>query len=170
MGKKPIAIVYTSNTGFTKKYAEMLGMETGLPVYDAKTAIKTLTFGDDIVYLGWMKAGKVVGYSKVSKNLEVVCLIGVGMGAGSQIEDIRKSSKISSRIPVFYMQGGFDMDALSGVNKIMMSTMEKTVAKKIEKKAAPTQDEREMLDLIKNGGSRVSKENIKEFMEWYNQE
>ena len=32
--KKPEAIVYTSNTGFTKRYADMLSEITGLKVYD----------------------------------------------------------------------------------------------------------------------------------------
>lgn len=32
------AIIYTSNTGTTKEYAELLGHHTGLPVYSLKKA------------------------------------------------------------------------------------------------------------------------------------
>lgn len=35
------AIVYISNTGHTKKYAELIGEKTGLPVYELSEAKKT---------------------------------------------------------------------------------------------------------------------------------
>lgn len=36
------AIVYVSNTGYTKAYAQMLGNQTGLPVYPLEEAQKVL--------------------------------------------------------------------------------------------------------------------------------
>mgnify|MGYP003458752511 CR=1 FL=1 len=39
---KPAAIVYTSNTGFTARYASLLGEETNLPVYSIKEADKNM--------------------------------------------------------------------------------------------------------------------------------
>ena len=36
---KPTAIVYTSNTGFTARYAKALGERTGLPVLELNTAL-----------------------------------------------------------------------------------------------------------------------------------
>ncbi|MDO5443636.1 MAG: hypothetical protein Q4G10_08195 [Bacteroidia bacterium] len=55
------AVVYTSETGHTKKYAELFGERTGLPVYDLDTAIKEVPKGAEIVYLGWLMAGTVKG-------------------------------------------------------------------------------------------------------------
>ena len=42
---KPTAIVYTSNTGFTARYAALLSEETGLPAYSIKDAGKNLAKG-----------------------------------------------------------------------------------------------------------------------------
>ena len=53
------AIVYTTNTGSTKRYAQLLGNETGLPVYALGEAEKTLSPGAKIFYLGWIQAGAV---------------------------------------------------------------------------------------------------------------
>ena len=58
---KPIAIVYTSNTGYTAQYASLLGGETGLRVLSREDAMKTLPQGRPILYLGWLTAGKVQG-------------------------------------------------------------------------------------------------------------
>ena len=47
------AIVYTSKNGHTAEYAEILGRQTGLPVYSLKDAEKQLEAGTSILYLGW---------------------------------------------------------------------------------------------------------------------
>lgn len=49
---KPNSIVYTSNTGFTRQYAMLLGEKTGLPVYSLEEAGQRLAPGNTIVYLG----------------------------------------------------------------------------------------------------------------------
>ena len=46
------AIVYTSNTGSTARYAKLRGHETGLPVYTSETANRNLPAGAEIIYLG----------------------------------------------------------------------------------------------------------------------
>ena len=48
------AIVYTSNAGHTKRYAELLAAKTGLPAYELKAAEAKLNKGAQIVYLGWL--------------------------------------------------------------------------------------------------------------------
>ena len=48
----PKFIVYTSNTGYTKKYAVLLGKKLRLPVYDLAEAKTKLAEGSPIIYLG----------------------------------------------------------------------------------------------------------------------
>ena len=48
------AIVYTSNTGSTERYAKLLGHETDLPVCSLDEAKKALKSGTEIIYLGWI--------------------------------------------------------------------------------------------------------------------
>ena len=165
---KPSAIVYTSNTGFTAQYASLLGGETGLPVYSLEDALKSLPQNSPILYLGWLAAGKVQGYDKVVTkfNLQGLCAVGMAK-SGSQMEDVRKSNKLPEVLPLFTLQGGFDLKKLRGVYKLMMLVMSKTVAKKLAAKPDRTPDEDDMLDLFQNGGNRVSLENLKPVLAWY---
>lgn len=165
---KPNSIVYTSNTGFTRQYAMLLGEKTGLPVYSLEEAGQRLAPGNTIVYLGWLMAGKVQGYAKASARYHVAAVCGVCMGAtGSQIEDVRKTNAIGSGLPVFTLQGGFDMAKLRGVYKLMMKVMAKTVGKKLAEKKVRTPEEDEMLELMVHGGSRVREEYLTEIVDWY---
>ena len=165
---KPSAIVYTSNTGFTAQYASLLGGETGLPVYSLEDASKSLPQSSPIVYLGWLTAGKVQGYDKaVTKfNLQALCAVGMAK-CGSQMEDVRKSNNLPQGLPLFTLQGGFDLKKLRGIYKLMMLVMSKTVAKKLAAKPDRTPDEEDMLDLFQNGGNRVSLENLRPVLAWY---
>ena len=165
---KPSAIVYTSNTGFTAQYASLLGGETGLPVYSLEDALKSLPQSSPVVYLGWLTAGKVQGYDKaVTKfNLQALCAVGMAK-SGSQMEDVRKSNNLPQGLPLFTLQGGFDLKKLRGVYKFMMLVMSKTVAKKLAAKPDRTPDEEDMLDLFQNGGNRVSLEKLRPVLAWY---
>lgn len=165
---KPDAIVYTSNTGFTAQYASLLGGETGLPVYTLDDAEKKLPRNSPIVYLGWLAAGKVQGYDKAVTNFNLQALCAVGMAkCGSQMEDVKKSNNLPEELPLFTLQGGFDLKKLRGVYKLMMLVMSKTVAKKLAAKPDRTPDEEDTLDLFQNGGSRVSLENLKPVLAWF---
>ena len=127
---KAQAIVYTSNTGYTREYALMLGEKTNLPVYSLQESSGKIARGSSVVYLGWLMAGKVQGYSDAAKQYSVEAVCGVGMGStGSQMEDVRKNNNIPDSTPVFTLQGGFDMNKLRGVYKMMMQVMKKTVGK-----------------------------------------
>ena len=164
---KADAIVFTSNTGFTSEYARMLGEKTGLPVYPLTDAEKNLAQGSRILYLGWLMAGKVQGYNKASEKYKIAAVCGVGMGeSGTQIDDVRKANAISGSMPVFTLQGGFDLKKLHGVYKFMMTCIKKTMGKKLAEKKDRTADENDMLDLITNGGSRVSESNLGEVLNW----
>ena len=167
---RPNAIVYTSNTGYTRQYAVLLGDKTGLPVYSLEEAAQTLAAGNSVIYLGWLMAGKVQGYAKAAKRYRVEAVCGVGMGAtGSQLEDVRKTNALSDALPLFTLQGGFDITRLRGIYRLMMTVMSKTVGKTLAEKQDRTADEDAMLDLLVHGGSRVSEENLAAVMEWYRQ-
>lgn len=48
----PSAIVYTSRTGFTRQYAQMLGKQVGLPVYSLEDGLYGLPQGTGIIIWG----------------------------------------------------------------------------------------------------------------------
>ena len=165
---RPDAIVYTSNTGYTAEYARLLGDKTGLPVYSLADASEKPAEGSNIIYLGWLMAGKVMGCSKAAKRYRVQAVCGVGMGAtGSQMQDLRKANGFSDSLPIFTLQGGFDITRLRGVYKFMMTVMAKTAGKGLADKPDRTPDEDAMLELLTHGGSRVSPENLAAVLKWY---
>ena len=61
---KPTAIIYTSNTGHTWKYALLLGERTGLPIYSLDEANAQLPGGSPVIYLGWIHASHAKGCRK----------------------------------------------------------------------------------------------------------
>ena len=164
------SIVYTSNTGYTAEYARLLGERTGLLVYSLAEAERKLAAGNCVIYLGWLMAGKVQGYKKAAKRYKVQAVCGVGMGGnGSQLQEVRKANAISEKTPLFTLQGGFDIQKLSGVYKLMMTIMVKTAGKGLAEKQDRTPDEDVMLEMMTQGGSRVSAENLAEVLAWVEQ-
>ena len=51
------AIIYTSNTGSTAEYAQLLGKELNLLVHSLQQAKNKVPAGSEIIYLGWIMAG-----------------------------------------------------------------------------------------------------------------
>lgn len=165
------SIVYTSNTGYTAEYARLLGEKTGLPVYSLAEAEQKLAAGNRVIYLGWLMAGKVQGYKKAAKRYKVQAVCGVGMGGtGSHLQEVRKANAIPEKTPLFTLQGGFDIQKLSGVYKLMMTIMVKTAGKGLAEKQNRTPDEDVMLEMLTQGGSRVSAENLAEVLAWVEHE
>lgn len=163
------AVVYTSNTGTTKKYAQLICKNTGLACYSLDKAKTELVKDSEIIYLGWIMAGGIKEFKTAIKLFKVVAVCGIGMGkTGTQLDDVKSKNNIGSDIAVFTLQGGFDISKLKGIYRFMMNTMAKTAGKKLAEKADRTEDENDMLDMMQNGGNRVSEENLKSFFEWYN--
>ena len=46
------AIIYTTNTGSTARYAGLLAQKTGLPVYSLAEARNAVSTGAEVIYLG----------------------------------------------------------------------------------------------------------------------
>ena len=162
------AIVYTTNTGNTERYAKMLGQRISLPVYSLENAKKSLERGTEIIYLGWIMASDIKGYADAIKRYQVHAACAVGMGqTGTQIQQVRDKNKIPKDIPLFTLQGNFNVKKLHGIYKIMMSIMVKTAGKALADKKDRTPEEDDMLDMMMNGGERVKVQNLKEIINWY---
>ena len=162
------AIIYTSNTGSTAEYAQLLGNELNLPVHSLQQSKNKVPAGSEIIYLGWIMAGGIKGYKEAAKLYKVRAVCGVGMGqTGTQLKKIRDKNAIPQSIPLFTLQGNFDVKKLHGAYRLMMSVMVKTVGKQLANKTDRTPEEDDMLDMMVNGGKRVSLQNMKAITEWY---
>lgn len=156
-----MVIVYTSNTGYTERYAKMLSTELGLPALELKDARKNLAKGSDIIYMGWLMASRVKNFAKANKLYNVKCLCGVGMGpSGTQIDEVKRAEKLTADFPLFTIQGGFDMNKLTGAYKFAM----KMLRGMIEKKKDATESEKWMVNTIRKGGDFVCLQNLSEVL------
>ena len=129
------AIIYTSNAGSTVQYAQLLADELHLPVYSAKEAKKKVPAHSEIIYLGWIMAGGIKGYKDMVKkyNVRAVCAVGMSR-TGTQTEEVRTKNSIPKSIPLFTLQGNFDLEKLHGVYKMTMNMMVKTAGKSLAEK------------------------------------
>ena len=159
---KPSAILYNSNTGFTERYAKMLGEKTGLPVFSAENPPKK---GTAVIYMGWLMAGSVFGYKKAAKNYDIKAVIGTSLApTGALVETIRKNCGATEDFPVFNVQAGMNREKLKGGYAFGIKMLTKFMSKK--KNRSP--EEEAMLELLVKGGDYVSEENLSEVLEWYN--
>ena len=164
---KSTAIVYTSNTGHTRKYALLLGEQIGLPLFSLDEAKSQLSGGSPVIYLGWLHASHVKGYSKAAKRFALCAVCGVGLcDTGTLTDQVRKATSIPEGIPLFTLQGGIDRSRLKGMDKLMISMLTKGLASQKHRSA---QDER-MLELLSKDENYVSPENLAGLLQWYREE
>jgi len=157
-------IIYESKTGFTKRYADMLAAKTGLKAFRVKELSKD-NRDEEIIFLGWMKAGAIQGLDKLRKyNVKAVCGSGTGRTAEPDTETVIARNKIES-MPFFYLRGGcFPLKELKGIDKIMLTMFLKMLKSRKEK------DEKlnEAIAIIENGFDGVKEANLEPVLSWLN--
>lgn len=126
-------IVYGSQYGTTKRYAEQFSEMINLPVISYED-IKELTEYDLIVHFGGLYAGGVKGLKQIIKVLdENTQLIIVTVGLADvydkeNTDNIRKSirkqvpERILSNTNMFHLRGGIDYDKLNFKHRTMIET------------------------------------------------
>ena len=108
-----MVIVYESKTGFTKRYAEILAAKAGLKVFHVKE-ISKIDQDEEIIFLGWMKVGKIQGLNKVRKyNVKAVCGSGTGRTAEPDVDTVVARNSIEG-IPFFTCEGLFTAERNQG--------------------------------------------------------
>ena len=141
-------IVYTSQTGFTKKYAGWIAEKSQADIFDlSDVQKKELSFFeayDAIVYAGWCMAGKVVksdwflekAASLKGKKLALVA-VGASPNENPQVDAAMAAMLTDEQkeyIKVFYCQGGINYDKMKLPSKLMMKMYSSVLKKsKVEK-------------------------------------
>ena len=159
-----MVIVYASKTGFTKKYAEMLSAKSGMIAYSVNE-ISNLNPNEEVIFLGWMKAGKIQGLNKARKfSIKAVCASGTGRIAEPNPEAVINRNQVEG-IPFFYLRGGcLPMKELAFMDRILM----KMFVKMLESRKDKDEKTEEAIANIKNGFNGVKEENLTPVLEWLN--
>ena len=151
-------IVYTSQTGFTEKYANLLGEKINGEVLTLKDAKKKpdsfFADADSIVYAGWLMAGKVTGSDWMVKRLSAFSgkkLAFICVGASPvDAPDVKTAMERllnheqRKAASIFYMPGGISYEKMKGPSRFAM----KAFASMLKKKKDQTEAERQMAELI----------------------
>lgn len=157
-----MVIVYASKTGFTKRYAEMLAEKTQLKAYSVSELSK-VSKNEEVIFLGWMKVGKVQGLKKMIKhNVKAVCGSGTGRTAEPDEATVISRNNLQN-MPFFYMRGGCKpLNTLTGMDRFMMKLFVNMLKKQENK------DERqiEAISIIENGYDGVKEENLQPVLDW----
>lgn len=162
------AIIYTTNTGSTRRYAQLLAQATGLPAYSLTQAGAQVPDGAAIIYMGWIAASTIKGYAAAAGRYRPCAVCAVGMGqTGTQTDAVRKKNGIPASTSLFTLQGNFDVKQLHGAYRLMMDIMVKTAGRGLAAKQDRTPEEDDMLDMMLHGGERVRAQNLQAVLDWY---
>ena len=146
-------LVYCSETGFTKHYAELLHRKTGLPLMSLSEALTQLTPGSRIAFLGWLKAGKIQGLSKVQGRFDVALVCAVGMSAHYDGAALAEKHGLKGT-PCFYLRGGYAPERVTGVDRVLMGALRRMLSAKKDEAAA------EMRKAMDEGADWVDEEQL----------
>ena len=127
------AIVYTSATGFTARYAQMLAGETGLPAFRLEEA-NALAPGAPVLCLGWLRAGSVRGLKAARRRFRVEGVCAVGMAPEADTEQLRRDNGLEDA-PLFYLRGGYAPDKVRGLDRVLMAAMKRHLAGKSDQQS-----------------------------------
>ena len=140
-------IIYGSHYGTTKKYADELSKRTNIQSISFKE-IKEINDYDNIIYLGGIYAGGILGMSKTLRNLnnissKNIILITVGLADPNDEENINNirdnikkqlKSELFKKAKIFHLRGGIDYSKLNFAHKTMMNLLYNMVKKLPEEK------------------------------------
>ncbi len=163
-----MVVVYRSNTGFTKEYAEMLGRAEKLKVCPLSEAQGRVGPGELIFYMGPLMAGHITGIDQAMKQFAVKGVCGVGMSPASpQVMESLAKANYTNGAPIFYLQGGWAPKKVGWLKRRMVGMATKSMRESLRDKGGRrTPEEDKQLDFLIHGGSHVSFENLKEIQDW----
>ena len=135
-------IVYGSRYGSSRRYAEELSGQTGIPAVSYKKA-PALSDAETIVYLGGLYDGGVPGLEKTLKGLSLrpgqkLIIVTVGLADPEERENrknIRASlqkrlpDELFSRARIFHLRGAIDYEGLNAGHRAMMSLLYRSLCR-----------------------------------------
>lgn len=145
------AVVYKSNYGSTKTYAQEIAKALNADLFShSQTDIEKLLNYDTIVYGGGLYASGINGISIITKNFEklkdkniIVFTVGLAQTSDKSIfEPILKKNftdEMIEKIKVFNLRGGIDYKKLNLIHRSMMAMLKSIVSSKKELSDEETQ-------------------------------
>ncbi|MBP5329672.1 MAG: hypothetical protein J6Y75_07210 [Spirochaetaceae bacterium] len=150
-------VIYNSQTGFTKKYAEWIAEAAACECVEFKQAAKlNLADYDAIVFGSWCMAGNIVKLAWFKKQMPALAAAGKKLivyavgGSPEENPDVAVAMRRvftdedRETVKVFYCPGGFNYEKMNSASKLMMKMFTKVLASKKD----ATEDEKKMAEMI----------------------
>ena len=163
-----MVIIYRSNTGFTREYAEMLGKAEKLKVFSLPEAEGKVAPDEAVFYMGPLMAGHISGIDQAVKKFHLKGVCGVGMSPASRqvLETLSKANYVPGA-PIFYLQGGWAPKKVSWLKRRMVGMATRSLRESLRDKGSRrTPEEDKQLDFLLHGGSFVAFENLEAIRKW----
>lgn len=166
-------VIYKSETGFTKKYAEWIAGDLSADIHEyANVNQKMLSRYDVVIYGGSLHAVGISGKKFITQNLDflknkrvIVFAVGASPYRKEILDEVRDknfSEEEKKIIHFYYLRGGFNYHKLPFLDKILM----KLLHLKLKRKKVLTADEKGMLNAFKQPVDFTRKENITELVSY----
>ncbi len=174
--RKDIIVIYNSQTGFTKKYAQWISEALECEcVALAEVCKRNFDQYNTIIFGGWACAG---GISKIKwfknnlkkwndKKLAVYCVGGSPI-ENPEIEVAMKNwftEEEHQKVRVFYCPGGFNYERMPAASKVMMKMFISVLKAKKDK----TEAEELQVEMISKSYDISNKKYIAPIVDWANQ-
>ena len=161
-------IVYRSNTGFTKAYAEMLGKAENMKVCPLAETHGKVGPGEPVFFMGPLMAGHIAGIDQAVKKFNLKGVCGVGMSPVSpQVLDTLSKANYVPDAPIFYLQGGWAPKQVGWLKRRMVGMATKSMRESLRDRGSRrTPEEDKQLDFLLHGGSFVAFENLETIRKW----
>lgn len=148
-------VIYNSQTGFTKRYAEWIAEETGAACLELSAAKKKdLSEYEAIVFGGWALAGSISKLSWFKKNMDqwenkrlIAFCVGASPSDNPEIEQFFNQifdKELRKKVDVFYCPGGINYKAMPIASKLLM----KMFANMVKSQKNQTEAERKMAEML----------------------
>jgi len=166
-------VIYNSQTGFTKRYAEWIAEAAGADCLELSAAKKKdLAVYEAIIFGGWACAGSISKIGWFKRNIDKWAdkkLIAFCVG-GSPIDnpeiDIALKRNFNAaeqkKVKTFYCPGGFNYEKMSVPSKLMMKAFVKTLKSKKDK----TEEEQIMVKAISSSYDISDKKYIEPILQY----
>lgn len=168
-------VIYRSQTGFTKRYAEWIAEAAGADCLEFSAAKKKdLTAYEAIIFGGWACAGSISGIRWFKGNIGkwedkklIAFCVGASPISSPEIDTALKrnfSEAERKKVTAFYCPGGLNYEKMPAPSRMMMNLFVKTLKAKKDK----TQEEQAMAHMISSSYDISDKRYIEPILQCLN--
>lgn len=170
--KGRLLIVFCSKHGYVRRYVDIIGNAIGCDAVPSnKLRAEMLADYDKVLYIGSLKGDEINGLKKFAEFYDIVykklviCAVGLSpfrRHIPQRVKESAVSVAYEKFVPVFYAQGGFDVDELSRLEKFAISWR----VKQIKTASVISDEDTFLMNALKQPVDEVKIENVQPLIDY----